>query len=279
MPPQVPRNAARDGQSFAVQEAVREYTERLAAAVRTMGAPTAVQAEDYRAKPGELVLVDPTVEARTVWLPPIRRSTLGEFVRVKNASDSTNAITVRPGDASETIDGETSVAISVACGSGLFIAAAPTLWVQWESSSTRSRGRTYLTASDSTGNQSSWVDVPGTWAADPRSLGLGFTADAAAAKLTYSGATAVFLARATVSVYPNQNAAMDLGIAKNGDTVYADSELRRGGQSSSVLIGNTHAEALVQLTDGDYVKLRIQPSAASTNMTLTHGTFSLVQVD
>lgn len=72
-------------------------------------------AAEYDANQGELVECDPTGGAFTVNLPPLGRVAIGAGLIVKNASASTNTITV-DAHSTETIDGATTQTITTARG-------------------------------------------------------------------------------------------------------------------------------------------------------------------
>lgn len=151
MPPRVPRLAGPLGdEAMAVQEAMRSHLELMAQLVLTIGLPTAVKNENYVARAGDLVLVDPTQGAFTVYLPGINRFNLGQFVQIKEVGGSQNSVTVRPADADATIDGEASIVMDNARGCVTLQALTPTLWGVMAGRIGKSRGAYYVSSSSGT---------------------------------------------------------------------------------------------------------------------------------
>jgi hypothetical protein len=134
-------------EALAVQEAVRAHLEREAQLVNKFGSPTQVVNSRYHAKPSELVLCNPSKAAFTVSLPGINSDTLGQYVLVKNDSDSTNKITVTPSGADEDIDNASSVYINKARGFVLLHAVTETRWAEDSSWWSRTDDNPYGTTS------------------------------------------------------------------------------------------------------------------------------------
>lgn len=96
------------------QQDERGRTERELSQVREFGFSQVVYTADCQARYNEITEVDPTNGALSVQLPTVVVS-VPTRIRIKNASDSANTITVNPwGD--DTIDGTTSVSIGVGRG-------------------------------------------------------------------------------------------------------------------------------------------------------------------
>lgn len=110
-------------------DAVAEREQREARRpIRPWGEPTIVKTKNYPAKSNELIVVDPTFGALTIYLPIIRRDFLGEGMAIVNASASTNTITVQP-NSDATIDGAATVTITSAWGTIKLLAVTTTKWV------------------------------------------------------------------------------------------------------------------------------------------------------
>jgi hypothetical protein len=112
-----------------LMDAVSEREQRQARRpIRPWGQPTPIKYGDYSTKSGELVVVDMTGGAFTVFLPKIQRQTLGEGIAIVNVSGSTDLLTVRPTD-DATIDANAWAGIAAAWGSLRLIAVTTTKWV------------------------------------------------------------------------------------------------------------------------------------------------------
>lgn len=81
--------------------------------------PTPAKTSAYRAKPGELVLCDPTSAGFTVTLEQAS-ACLGLPICIKNYSASANTITISP-SGTDTIDGLTSASIAAAYAAILLV--------------------------------------------------------------------------------------------------------------------------------------------------------------
>ena len=126
MAPRVPRQGGPlSGEALAVQESVRSYLEGEAQQVSRFGDLGATVSGKTLAKPGSVVLVDPTGGGFTVVLPRITREVLGQFVTVKEVGGSFKPIKVVAADANATIDGASSVTLSGAYDSMVFGAMLP----------------------------------------------------------------------------------------------------------------------------------------------------------
>jgi hypothetical protein len=259
MPPQLPRLAGAElgKEPLAVQEAVRAFLETLAQQVETIGAPTPVVSDTHRAKAGELVLVDPTKAAFTVWLPKISRDVLGQFVRVKNASDSANEVTIQPADVSATIDGQTSVILSKARGGSLFVAGTPELWVEFGA---KERGMSYAYAyADLYTSAATTIAAYPTFTVltvDTNDGGLkDFTLAAATCKLTYTGTiTKKFNLQCNASFELSvANKLFHVGFSKNGTILptHVDHHFSVANDHAAVSFG-----AVVSLATDDYIDVR-----------------------
>lgn len=113
----------------AFQDAVqRAFVEDGLAINRSLGVPTTIQRSDYTAVMGEYVRVDPSQGSRVIRLPSIQDSQVGGRITVKNASDSSNIITVQQ-PSGVTIDGLfASRVMTNARGMLALLAASPTDW-------------------------------------------------------------------------------------------------------------------------------------------------------
>lgn len=113
----------------AVVDAMAEMMDAIGRTVPlSLGTPTAVKFEDYQARVGELVLVDPTDRSLTIYLPDISASEIGALVTIKNHSASTNTITLQPrGDAF--IDGVPIQVMAAARMCVPLVAISTTNWI------------------------------------------------------------------------------------------------------------------------------------------------------
>ena len=99
-----------------LQKSVQEGFETAAVKHAERPAPSAVIESEYQASFGELVLVDPTTPGSvTIRLPHATSADRGRSVRVKNASLSSNIISIRPPEGA-TIDGGPAVTITAPIG-------------------------------------------------------------------------------------------------------------------------------------------------------------------
>lgn len=88
---------------------------------------TADKTSAYNARPGEVVLCDPTSGAFTVTLP-LAKDCIGQRIIVKNNSASNNDITVAV-QSGDTIDGGSTTTVSVARMSLTLFAPRGSVWV------------------------------------------------------------------------------------------------------------------------------------------------------
>lgn len=96
-----------------IQDGARFETDRISyASYRPFGVPKRIVGNNTIGY-GQIALCDPTAAALTITLPQASREKVGQLVIVKNNTDSTNAITIRP-SGSEQIDGESSLELSTA---------------------------------------------------------------------------------------------------------------------------------------------------------------------
>jgi hypothetical protein len=97
------------------RRAIQQLAQKIIAPLEITSTKTAA----YSATIGELVLCNPTGGGFTVTLPTAEDRP-GRYIAIKNASGSTNTITVDGAD-SETIDGAANKTITTAYGSMLLI--------------------------------------------------------------------------------------------------------------------------------------------------------------
>ena len=93
------------------------------------GVPTEKIREDYTAKFGNMVRVDPSEEAFSIFLPSIGRSDVGKAIVIVNISSSTNTITITTRN-DATIGGSASTTITTAYGYVILVAVDTNLWVE-----------------------------------------------------------------------------------------------------------------------------------------------------
>ena len=111
-----------------LQSSILEWIARQGAAeFFPLGSPTQLKSATYQAQHGDLVLCDASPGAFTVWLPPVSQRHVGSVVVVKDAVGSPNVVTVKPGDAAATIDGQAFVELD-SRGCRRLVALSPTLW-------------------------------------------------------------------------------------------------------------------------------------------------------
>jgi hypothetical protein len=110
-----------------LQDSILEWIVRQCAADQApLGTPTTIKHEDYAARVGEVVLCNPPAAGMTVSLPST--SARGAMVVVKEAASSWNPITVRPGSAGVTIDGQSSITSTASYAVRRFMVLTPILW-------------------------------------------------------------------------------------------------------------------------------------------------------
>ena len=110
------------------QDSSRDEIDRLKGNVRApFGTPTILKTASCTAKMGEYTRVDPSAAAIAVELPRATSVNIGQTVTVKNASASTNTITIN-GGASDTIDGGVAVSGTTAWKARVFLCAEIGKW-------------------------------------------------------------------------------------------------------------------------------------------------------
>lgn len=112
---------------LAQDEIARALAQGADDAARPCGEPTDVIRAAYGARFGELVRANPTGGAFTVLLPPAASERVGEVIRVKNDSASTNTVTVAA-QPTEMIDGASTHTSSVAWEPRAFVVLARGRW-------------------------------------------------------------------------------------------------------------------------------------------------------
>ncbi len=110
------------------QDSSRDELDRLTGStLAPFGAPTILKTANCTAKWGEYTRVDPTAAALTVELPRATSAFVGQLIAVKNASASTNQVTIG-GGGSDTIDGGVSVSGTTAWKARTFLCAEIGKW-------------------------------------------------------------------------------------------------------------------------------------------------------
>jgi len=265
------RLATDDPALYELQSAREEWETRQAARVVTaMGAPTVTHAKEVRAEEGALVVCDPTPGAFSVYLPSVPKGRMGAVVTVVNASCSRTAITIRVGDGSDTINGETSVILKRAYGVATFVKVTSTKWLA-TGDVPNPHGEYYISTAAATvigaGETDTYEKMAGTTTAgDLRSFTMPSNN-----RLTYTGAcTRLFKFQAVLSTGSSaSNTLYHSAFAKNG-TVIETKEIERAISSGAVDQGASALLAIIEMDKDDYVEVWVKSDKAAS-LTVNHG--------
>lgn len=140
-----PENRFSQNLQDATKESFADIDSRIE---RPFGKPTLIQTANYHATEGDMVRVDPSKGAFTVFLPPIDGPMIGKVVTVFNVSNSSNSITIHPSATTDKVNGGSYVSISSDRSQVSFICVDRENWVILDLGSSGSAG---LTSISSTG--------------------------------------------------------------------------------------------------------------------------------